>query len=138
MRHLHHLPIWRDANRLMLELEQAVRGFSRYHKYTVGSELRTTALRICQTIHRAQSRKQGKLNLVQQLAEQVDDLKLQIQLARELKAFENFAQFQRVAELTVSLGKQAGGWLKQTRAVAGRSKASPRDPMHHCAPAPPA
>lgn len=136
--HLDYLPIWREANRLLLELEQAVRGFPRYHKYTLGSELRTTALRICQTIHRAHSRKQGKPQLVQQLAELVDDLKMQIQLARELKAFQNFTQFQRVAELAVSLGKQAGGWLKQTRAAAGRREPSPRDPMHHCAPVSPA
>jgi hypothetical protein len=27
------LPIWRDANRLLLGVEQAVRGFGRYHKY---------------------------------------------------------------------------------------------------------
>ena len=128
MRHLNHLPIWRDANRLLLDIEQAVRGFPRYHKYTIGSELRTTALRLCQTIHRAHSRRQSRLKLVQQVSERVDDVKLQIQLARELRAFQNFAQFQWVAELAVSLGRQAGGWLKQTRAEAARRRRAPRGP----------
>jgi hypothetical protein len=39
-----HLPIWRDARRLLLEVEQAVRGFPRYHKYTVGTDLRRQAI----------------------------------------------------------------------------------------------
>ncbi len=34
------LPIWRDATRMLVEIEQAVRRFPRYHKYTLGSELR--------------------------------------------------------------------------------------------------
>ncbi|MFS8086423.1 MAG: hypothetical protein ACMG6H_12395 [Acidobacteriota bacterium] len=33
------LPIWRDANALLPEVEQAVRRFSRYHKYSLGAEL---------------------------------------------------------------------------------------------------
>jgi len=60
MNDLNFLPIWRDANRLLLELEQAVRRFPRYHKYILGSELRTTGMRIFQTIHRAHSRNQRK------------------------------------------------------------------------------
>jgi len=136
MRHLNRIPIWRDAGRLLLELEQAVRGFPRYHKYTVGSELRSTALRLCQTIHRAYSRKGSRVKLVQQVSELVDDLKMQIQLARELKAFQNFAQFQRAAELAVSLGRQAGGWLRQARAEAGQRTRAARDPIH-CAPVSP-
>jgi hypothetical protein len=137
MKHLNHLPIWRDANRLLLELEQVVRGFARYHKYTVGTELRATALRLCRTIHRACSRRHSRLKLVQQVVELVDDLKMQIQLARELKAFRNFAEFQRVAEMAVGLGRQAGGWYKQARAEAGQERPAARDPIH-CAPASPA
>lgn len=137
MRHLNYLPIWHDANRLMVDIEQAVRGFPRYHKYTIGTELRTTALRLCQTIHRAHSRKQSRARLVQQVSELIDDLKMQIQLAKELRAFHNFAQFQRVAEQAVGLGRQAGGWLKQARAEARRQQSASRAPIH-CAPASPA
>ncbi len=135
MRHLNRYPIWRDANRLLVAIEMAVRGFPRYHKYTIGDEMRRHAMRLCQTIHRAYSRKKSKLRLIQQAAELIDDLKVQIQLAREIRAFSNFSQFQQVAELVVSLGKQAGGWLKQARAEAARPQSAPRDP-YHCAPAP--
>ena len=40
------LPIWRDTQRLLLETESTVRGFARYHKYTVGLELRQQAMRL--------------------------------------------------------------------------------------------
>ena len=33
MHHLNHLRIWRDANRLLLAIGEAVREFPRYHKY---------------------------------------------------------------------------------------------------------
>jgi hypothetical protein len=34
------IPLWRDSNHCLLEVERAVRQFPRYHKYTLGSELR--------------------------------------------------------------------------------------------------
>lgn len=77
---------------------------------------------LCQSIHRAGSRKCSHIKLVQQVAALVGDMKLQIQLARELNAFANFTQFERVALLAVSFGRQAGGWLKQARAEAARTK----------------
>jgi len=40
MAHYKDLPIWRDAMRLAVEMELAVRGFPRYHKHTLGTELR--------------------------------------------------------------------------------------------------
>lgn len=47
MARFRHLPIWKDAMDLALHLENAVRRFARYHKYTLGSELRQTAQRLC-------------------------------------------------------------------------------------------
>lgn len=32
------LPIWNDAMRLLVAVEKAVRQFTRYHKYTLGTE----------------------------------------------------------------------------------------------------
>ena len=46
-------PIWRDAQRLLILVEEAVRRFPRYHKYALGSDLRHQALWICQLINRA-------------------------------------------------------------------------------------
>ncbi len=43
----------------------------------------------------------------------VDDLKVMIQLAKEIKAFKNFRQFQVISELAVAIGKQGGAWSRQ-------------------------
>ncbi|MCA0309310.1 MAG: hypothetical protein LCH72_01325 [Proteobacteria bacterium] len=47
------LPLWRDAQRLLLEVEQAVRAFARYHKYTLSSELRSQVMAINRLVARA-------------------------------------------------------------------------------------
>jgi len=119
-----HLPIWQQANRLLLELELSVKQFSRYHKYTIGTELRQLALRLCKAIHRAFTRKHSKIKCIQQVVELIDDLKFQLRLGKELKVFKNFAQYEQLAELVVSLGKQAGGWFKQAKAEVNQRKQS--------------
>lgn len=40
-----HLPIYKAAYDLCLYLEQVVHKFSRYHKYTLGADLRDSARR---------------------------------------------------------------------------------------------
>lgn len=49
------LPIWRDAQRLLLITEETVCSFSRYHKYTLGSELGAQAMCLCCLINSALS-----------------------------------------------------------------------------------
>ena len=41
-----HLPIYRAAFDLAVHLERTVRHFDRYHKYTLGTDLRTGSRRI--------------------------------------------------------------------------------------------
>ena len=118
------LPIWRDAKRLLLEIEIAVRGFPRYHKYTLGTEMRTQAMRVCQLLSRAiAARGQRRIDAVRRLLEALDDLKIAIQLARELKAFSSFSVFQRVVEWAVRTGKQGGAWLR--RLTSGKAGPEP-------------
>ena len=46
MAYTEHLPIYKGAYDLCLWLEQVVRGFSRYHKYSLGADLRDGAFRL--------------------------------------------------------------------------------------------
>lgn len=50
------LPLFQTAIDLALHLEQAVRRFPRYHKYTLGTELRQAAQRLCRLVGRAGTR----------------------------------------------------------------------------------
>lgn len=113
-----HLPIWRDANRLLVVIEEAVRGFPRYHKYTLGADMRRQAMSICRLIVRAVSGGGGRLQRVENLMLAVEDIKIQITLAKEVRGFASFKEFQQAAELAVALGKQSGGWWKRVRSEA--------------------
>jgi len=42
-----HLPIYKQAYDLCLYLEQVVQGFSRYHRYAIGLDLRNTSRGVC-------------------------------------------------------------------------------------------
>jgi hypothetical protein len=52
-----HLPIYKASYDLCLYLEQVVRGFSRYHTYTLGTDLRDGAPRILKLVVRANARR---------------------------------------------------------------------------------
>lgn len=123
LQHLNQFPIWRDANRLLLATEQAVRGFPRYHKYTLGADLRRQAMDVCRRVHRAFGASENQVDQVGALIAAVDDLKLSVQLGKELSAFRNFQEFQTIVELAVSVGRQGGGWRKRLRRqVSGASR----------------
>jgi hypothetical protein len=53
-----HLPIYKTAMDLMVYLEQIVRHFSRYHKYTLGSDVRQQPRELVTLIIRANSRRE--------------------------------------------------------------------------------
>lgn len=109
-------PIWRDAQRLLVLTEDAVRRFPRYHKYTLGSDLRRQAMQVCRLVNRAWRDPQGRLRHVEHLVMAVDEFKLLLQLGKEVRAFSGFGQFQQLAELAVGLGKQSGGWRRRLAA----------------------
>ena len=132
------LPIWRDANRLLKEIETAVRAFPRYHKYTVDSDLRVLAMRDCRLLARALAASgEQRLASMRQLLDTVGDLKITIQLAREVQAFAGFAAFERSATLAVAIGKQGGAWLRRLSATGARPEDDPGVCRDHCAPAGP-
>jgi len=110
-----HLPIWCDATQLLLEIENAVREFPRYHKYSLGTDLRQQAMGVVRLINRAYHEEGNRKAQVKRLVLNIDDLKVLIQLAKEIQAFSSFKQFQSISEKAVLIGKQSGSWLKKVR-----------------------
>ncbi len=51
-----HLPIYKAAMDLTVYIETIVKNFSRYHKYTLGSDLRQQSRELVTVIIRANSR----------------------------------------------------------------------------------
>lgn len=139
-----HLPIWKDAVALATLLEEAVRRFPRYHKYALGTDLRRQAYAVCRGVVVANGEREGRARAVERLAVTVEELKLLVQMGKEVKAFASFKEFERAAELAVALSKQSGGWRRSlTGDEAGTSpgdglKVRPegrrREPKSLCAP----
>lgn len=46
-------PIYRDSKRLVVMTEHSVKKFQRYHRYTVGSDLRKQAMVLLRLVRRA-------------------------------------------------------------------------------------
>ena len=80
-------PIVRLAERLVVQTEEAVRGFSRYHKYSLGTDLRQQSQEVYRLAHRAWRDKSRQLEWLTQLVWAVYEVKLSLQLAQQLKVF---------------------------------------------------
>ncbi|HHH37681.1 MAG TPA: four helix bundle protein [Epsilonproteobacteria bacterium] len=106
-----NLPIFRKAMQLNVTIEEAVRGFSRYHKYSIGMELRQKARAVIYAIYKVYfaTDKEQALGALRDCAE---ELKIIIYLAQELKALRDFKQFELVSQMARELARQSQGWLR--------------------------
>lgn len=116
MAYYRHLPVWKAALDLAVHLEHAVRRFPRYHKYTLGTELRLTSQRLCRLVARANNAQQeARWQALDELVLAVEEMKTLLTLAQETQAFAHFNEFAGATELVVNLGKQSGGWRRRVR-----------------------
>ncbi len=108
----------------MGEIEIAVTRFPRAHRYTLGSDLRSDTMRVARLAHKAWREREQQSDRIDELAEAIDDLKLRMQLAQQVKAFASFAQFEMLARLAGDLGRQCGGWQKRRKDKGQNASAS--------------
>jgi len=105
-----NLPIFKSAMGLAVYMETIVKGFEKYHKYTMGVELRQKSKEILFLINRA-NLSENKVETLIELRDSCEDIKMLLQLSKELKVFRSFKQFEHSSLLTVGLCKQAQAWL---------------------------
>lgn len=113
-----HLPIYKKAFDLAVYFEKTAAGFSRYHKYTLGAELRDKSRDIVRLIVRANSARDKTPHLLE-LREELEALMLLLRLCKESKAFRNFKSFEFAARETAAVGSQNEGWLRSSRSKGG-------------------
>lgn len=110
----HRLPeITKKAERLLVDIEHAVRGFVRYHKYSLGTDLREQAMTVLRMCHRTWRDRSRQLHWLSELVWAIDELKLSLQIGSQLKAFKSFSQFESLIRATEEVGRCAGGWKRQ-------------------------
>jgi hypothetical protein len=95
--------------------EQVAAGFSRYHKYTLGTDLRNKSRQVLSLIVKANSAKE-KLPHLMELRGHLEDLLILTRLCKEVKAFKSFNAYVFVAEEVASLSRQNEGWIKSVAA----------------------
>jgi len=111
-----HLPIYKQAMDVAVHFEKVVAGFSRYHKYTLGTELRNKSREVVALVMRANSARDKRAHLLS-LRERLDELLIVVRIAKEAKAFKNFKSFQYAIEQVVSVCRQNEGWLRSLKKV---------------------
>jgi len=105
-------PIVDAARKLCAEVEQIVRTFPRYHRYRTGDLLRDRADDVLTCAMRTWRKKDNRLRRAEELVDAVDRFRERLQVCKFVHAFRDFAQFERLATATNSLGGQAGGWKR--------------------------
>ncbi len=88
-----------------VHFEKIVAGFSCYHKYTLGAELRNQSRGIVSTIIQANSRRDRAPKL-QELRVRLNELLVSIRLAKEVQAFKSFKAYQFTVEQVASICRQ--------------------------------
>jgi len=109
-----HLPIYKKAMDVAIHFEKVVAGFSRYHKYTLGTDLRDKSREIVGLIVKANSSRE-KLPRLLELREHLDELLILIRLCKGVRAFKSFKSFQFAVEQVVSVSRQNEGWIRSVR-----------------------
>lgn len=112
-----NLPIYKASLDFCVYIEQIVKNFEKYHKYTIGEDLRDHSKEILFTIHKANREKDKKVKL-ELLRDRCEETKMLIALAKELKAFSSFKQFEHSSHLIVEIAKQSQAWLNSYAGVA--------------------
>jgi len=119
-----HLPVYKTAMTMAVYLQETVRRFSRYDKYSLGTDLRDLSREILRLIIRANSVTEKTVPLAR-LVVTCDLLKVTLVLAKESRAFQNFNQFQHAAGLADALCRQSQGWLSAAKKTAGTANRQP-------------
>jgi len=121
-----HLPIYKASYDLCLYFEQVVRNFSRYHKYTLGGDLRDGARRVLKLIVRANARR-DKAPILQEIREELAEIKAVLRLCEDVKAFPNFNSFEHSFGLVTEIARQNEGWLKSQGQGHGQNRPAMSD-----------
>jgi hypothetical protein len=100
----------------------ALIGFSSYHKYTLGSELRDTSRQVVALVIRANA-EPDKTGALLELRAKLDELLVLIRLAKEVQAFKSFAAYRFTVEQVASVCRQNEGWLRSQQGGVKESRA---------------
>ena len=113
----HNFPIFKSALELSVYVETIVKGFDKYHKYTIGEDMRKFSKDMLFIINRVGLAK-DKVQALTKLRDRCEDMKMLLLIAKELNVFKGFKQFEHSSKLSVDVCKQSQAWLASVVRVA--------------------
>ena len=116
MAHYENLPVYKSALDLATYFEKIVHFFTRFHKYTIGTDLRNASRRILVLVAKANI-KQDRIAVLTEALEKLDELKILVRLCKEIKGFRSFKSFEFATKSIVEVSKQCEGWLKSQNSL---------------------
>ncbi len=102
-----HLPIFRAAYDLTVHIEKIARNFSRYHKYTLGTDLRNKSRGILEKIIEANNARKDRAAHLLELRQELESFKVLARLCHESGAFASTRSYLHVAERITNIGERA-------------------------------
>lgn len=116
--------IAKTAARLRAAIETAWVRCARKHKYGIGTDLRDQATAVSRCVLRAWRDRNHQMQRVREVVIAIDDLKITVQLAKDVAAFASFDEFEVIARLVDDVGRQSGGWLKRLHSQSQNAQAA--------------
>jgi hypothetical protein len=107
------LPIYKVAMDVAVRVDAVVQRFAKGHKYTLGGRLRETTLDVVMLVARC-NRRAERARQLPLLCDRIEELKLMVNLGKEVKAFSSFKQFAELMDQVVMLARQAEAWRRAT------------------------
>jgi len=109
-----HLPIYKKAMDVAVHFEKVAAGFSRYQKYTLGTDLRNKSREIINIIVQANSTRE-KLPRLLDLRDRLAELLILVRLCKEVKAFKSFKAYEFAVEEVTEVSRQSEGWIRSVQ-----------------------
>ena len=106
-----NLRVYKKSLELVAYFENTVRHFDRYHKYTVGTDLRNLSREILTLVAKANTKTERE-KCLKSAIEKVEELKILVNVCKEIKAFRSFKSFEMSTRLIVDISKQCEGWSR--------------------------
>jgi hypothetical protein len=109
-----HLPIYVEAQRILLEFYNRIPKFDKQYKYFLGGKLieySTNIVAVIMEINNSRD-KQERINLMHQLEKNLDMLLVYTRIAYDLKQIKSDDSYMFLSEKIINVLKQSEGWKK--------------------------
>lgn len=104
-----HLPLYRTAYSLLLDLMHTTKDYPREFKYSLGEKIQKDIVDLLVCIYKANSAKE-KTEYIMQILEYTQFIGLYLRISHDIKILSE-SKYIHFAEALTSVTKQAQGWL---------------------------